>query len=84
MSIQRFPPSTSLLNNLVRAISLRSKVLATHFKASFDASGVFSSFVASDIRDFKFVADARTREPFGVLPRLLTAERAGNASTINE
>lgn len=82
-STQRFPPSTSSLNNLVRAISLRSKVLATHFKASFDASGVDSSFVASDIRHFRFGADARTSAPWGFLPRLLTAERADNASTIS-
>lgn len=59
-----FPPSTSSLNNLVRATSLRSNVLATHFRASFDASGVVvASFVVSVIRHFKFRADARIWAP---------------------
>jgi hypothetical protein len=67
----------------VRATSLRSKVLATHFKASFDASGVVSSFVASVIRQLRLCADARTWVTWGILPKLFTAERAGNASTIS-
>jgi len=62
-SMEMFPPSTSSLNNLVRATSLRSNVLATHFRASFDASGVVASLVVSVIRHFRFRADARTWAP---------------------
>jgi len=58
-------------------------VLATHFKASFDASGAVSSFMASVIRHLRLGTDARTWAPWGILPSPLTAERADNASAID-
>lgn len=59
-------------------------MLATHFKASFDASGAVSSCMASVIRHLRLGTDARTWAHCGILPSPLTADKADKASAIDK